>query len=261
MSNLTHHEEPEVRHVKFGYLRDLPDQRDYIFTVSVPQPTPPSVDLRPKMPPVYDQGSLGSCVANAMAGLCQYNEMLHPVPNFHGVPSRLFMYYNNRRVIRATEYDSGSSMRDAIKAVAYWGYCPENDWPYQIKEFAKRPSDEAYTIAKKEVVKTYRRVNQILNDMRVCISEGHPVLIGFACYSSFMSRQLAQSGVLNLPTLAEKALGGHAVLVVGYDDSVNRFIVRNSWGPKWGQQGYFTMPYEYVMRPDLCGDMWTIDSN
>jgi C1A family cysteine protease len=82
--------------------------------------------------------------------------------------------------------------------------------------------------------------------------------LGFSVYAAFESAAVAQTGKLNLPAPTEALLGGHAVLAVGYDDPSQRFIVRNSWGPDWGQAGYFTMPYAYLLDENLSDDFWTI---
>jgi C1A family cysteine protease len=61
-----------------------------------------------------------------------------------------------------------------------------------------------------------------------------------------------------MPAPTEAVAGGHAVLAVGYDDTTQRFAVRNSWGAKWGQKGYFTIPYAYLLTENLSDDFWTI---
>ena len=106
---------------------------------------------------------------------------------------------------------------------------------------------------------SYSRVARSLNQMKGCLASGFPFVFGFSVYDSFETDEVTQTGVVNMPDLAnEHLLGGHAVLAVGYDDASQRFIVRNSWGPDWGQRGYFTMPYIYLMTPDLSDDFWTI---
>ena len=83
-------------------------------------------------------------------------------------------------------------------------------------------------------------------------------MFGFSVYESFMSPEVAKTGKVPLPPRGEQLLGGHAVLAVGYDDSIQSFIVRNSWGPKWGMKGYCTMPYGYLTDPQLARDFWAI---
>ena len=73
-----------------------------------------------------------------------------------------------------------------------------------------------------------------------------------------MSKTVARTGVADLPSRDEGVIGGHAVLAVGYDDRTQRFLVMNSWGTRWGQGGYFTMPYAYLTDRALAADFWTV---
>lgn len=96
------------------------------------------------------------------------------------------------------------------------------------------------------------------DDMIRCLSEGYPFVFGFQVYSEFESSMVAFTGELNLPGPTEIARGGHAVLAVGYDLEKGQMLVRNSWGPEWGQGGYFTMPFSYISNQNLAWDMWAI---
>jgi C1A family cysteine protease len=96
--------------------------------------------------------------------------------------------------------------------------------------------------------------------MRGCLANGYPFVFGFTVYQSFESAAVAQTGIVPMPAPGEQVLGGHCVLAVGYDDNQRRFIVRNSWGPSWGVAGYCTMPYEYLINPNLASDFWTLRS-
>jgi C1A family cysteine protease len=104
----------------------------------------------------------------------------------------------------------------------------------------------------------YQRVDRTLSQMKSCLADGFPFVFGFTVYDSFESAEAAKTGVLQMPAPGEGVVGGHAVLAVGYDDKINRFIVRNSWGASWGQKGYFTMPYSYLLTGNLSDDFWTI---
>ena len=242
----------------YGWTPDVPDQRDLVYAApaAVAAP-PPSVDLRSGCPPVYDQGQLGSCTANAIAGAIQYEQMRQK-EHKPFTPSRLFIYYNERVMEHTVSQDAGAQIRDGIKSVNHIGACPETDWPYVIANFAKKPPTKAFSDAKLGKALTYRRVVQTLDQMRACLAAGTPIVLGISVYESFESPQVAKTGAVPLPSNSEKLLGGHAVLVVGYHDSEQRFIMRNSWGTGWGMHGYFTIPYAYLTDSNLCDDLWTI---
>jgi C1A family cysteine protease len=244
---------------RYGWQPDVPDHRDFLY--SAPQRflgenLPVSVDLRPKCPPVYNQGQLGSCTGNSIAGAIQFEQMKQNIPSF--VPSRLFIYYNERVMEGTVASDSGAQIRDGIKSVSTTGFCPEADWPYVISKFAMKPPPKAYADASKDLATSYQRVPQVLNQMKGCLASGYPFVFGFSVYSSFESPQVTKTGVVPMPAPSDKQIGGHAVVAVGYDDSLQRFYVRNSWGPAWGMKGYFTIPYAYLTDNNLSDDFWTI---
>ena len=218
---------------------------------------PPSVDLRPGCPPtVYDQGRLGSCTANAIAAAFEFDLAKQKLDAF--MPSRLFIYYNERVVEGTVESDSGAMIRDGIKSVAKLGVCTEESWAYEVSRFAEKPADDCYTAALDNQALSYQRVPRTLDQMRGCLANGYPFVFGFTVYDSFEGREVAATGVVPMPGDGESILGGHAVLAVGYDDETQRFLVRNSWGPGWGQGGYFTIPYSYLTNRGLASDFWTI---
>ena len=243
----------------FGWVPDLPDQRDFLYAAPVANMAalPTSMDLRSQCPrTVYDQGQLGSCTANAIAGALQFEQIKQSLHTF--IPSRLFIYYNERVMEGTVGTDSGAQIRDGIKSVGSIGAPPETDWPYAINEFAVKPPTKAYKDAPLGKALQYQRVPQVLTQMKGCLASGYPFVYGFTVYESFESPQVAQTGVVPMPAAGEKVLGGHAVLAVGYDDSSQRFIVRNSWGPGWGMGGYFTVPYAYLTDNNLSDDFWTV---
>lgn len=245
---------------RYGWVPDLPDARDHLYSAPIARigPLPPSIDLRADCPAVYDQGQLGSCTANAIGAAIQFDRMKQALePDW--IPSRLFIYYNERVIERSVPYDRGAQIRDGIKSVATVGACDEALWPYDIAEFAKKPPQAAFDAAEETKAASYCRVARLLTQMKGCLASGYPFVFGFTVYDAFESDEVAKTGVLNMPDLSqEKVVGGHAVLAVGYDDSSQRFTVRNSWGPDWGQAGYFTMPYTYLIDENLSDDFWTI---
>src|SRR6266403_2468942 len=241
----------------YGWLPDLPDHRDLFYSAVAPRlvSPPAKVDLRSKCSPVEDQGQLGSCTANALVGALEFLEIKDGAP-FVDL-SRLFVYYNERMIEGTVNQDSGAFIRDGIKSLAKLGVCTETEWPYKISMFTKKPTPACYRSAKKHRILSYHRISTT-DEMRTCLAEGFPFVFGFSVYSSFESVTVARSGVLNMPTKNERVVGGHAVMAAGYDDTQQRFIVRNSWGTDWGQKGYFTMPYLYLGSRNLSDDFWTI---
>jgi C1A family cysteine protease len=245
---------------RYGWIPDLPDQRDFLYTAPAPFQTnlPPSVDLSSACPPVYDQGQLGSCTANAIAGAIEFDQMKAKLPEF--TPSRLFIYYNERDMEGTVNSDAGAQIRDGIKSVATLGAPPETDWPYNIAAFAQKPPDKAFSDAKQHLVVLYQRLVQEANTLKGCLASGFPFVFGFTCYESFESQTVATTGILPMPKSGEKVVGGHAVVCVGYDDTAQQFLIRNSWGNAWGLKGYFKMPYAYLTNQRLASDLWTIRS-
>ena len=244
-----------MKHVQsYGWIPDRPDHRDYLYSAIAPKVKLPSkVDLRSEDSPVENQGRLGSCTANALAGNLQFLEKVSG-QTYKDV-SRLFIYYNERALEGTIGFDSGAMIRDGIKVLAKYGVCPESSWPYDISKFTRKPAAVCYKEGLKHRIISYHRL-QTLSEMLNCLAEGFPFVFGFTVYESFESLKVAQTGLVPMPRKSERTLGGHAVMAVGYDQKQKRFIVRNSWGLGWGQAGYFTMPYAYLET--LADDFWTI---
>ena len=232
-------------HVRgYGWRHQNPDARDKVYAARLSAAPPAECDLRPEMPPVYDQGQLGSCTGNAIAGAMEYERDRQGLSDF--VPARLFIYYNERAMEGTVSSDSGAMIRDGIKVVNTEGVCPETLWPYDTGMFAVKPPKRCYVAALTDRLVQYEAV-QTLADLKDAISSKLSVVFGFTVYESFESPQVAQTGVLPMPDVqTESTVGGHAVVAVGYSDPKGHVIVRNSWGPSWGAAGYFYMPYQYM---------------
>lgn len=245
---------------KYGWHRDLPDQRDLFFSVEQVETLAPVVSLRSLFPPVYNQMQLGSCSANSVGGIFEYEQGVQKEKEF--TPSRLFIYYNERAYVGQQNQDSGSTIRMGIKSLVQYGVAPESEWPYNISNFSVQPPPNVYTDAEKNKVLRYARVPQSIRTFQATLSQGHPISFGFTVYESFESEEVARTGIVPLPEPNEVTLGGHAVILVGYDSNKNgslHFEVRNSWGSEWGDQGYFWMPAAYLADANLSSDFWVID--
>ena len=238
-----------------GCIPDVPDARDVHYVPPVDTATlPQSVDLRPLCPTVYDQGDLGSCTANAIGAAIEYNQMQTGKQSF--VPSRLFIYFNERVLEGTIKQDAGAMIRNGIKTVVRLGAPPEEVWPYDESAAFTQPHPDAYAAAKLDLVTVYCRVGQTLPLMQACLMEGFPIVFRYTCFPSM--DHTWDDGVIPMPGPTEPEDGGHCMLIVGYNNANRTFLVRNSWGTQWGQQGYGTMPYDYILSPQWTTDLWTI---
>jgi C1A family cysteine protease len=247
----------------YGWKRDRSDSRDLYLAdhVDLPEAVPPRVDLRETgnlADPIFDQGQLGSCTANAIASAVQYVQRARSLTP-HITPSRLALYYWERLLEGTTDEDAGAELRDGLKVVAGRpGYVDEAEWLYDVGRFAEAPPAAVLADAARDRVTTYMRVDVDMLAMKQALAAGFPVVVGFDAFSAIERADVERTGVLPMPSPGEQPIGGHAVLLVGYDDSASTWLCRNSWGPDWGQGGYFTMPYAYLASPAYASDFWTI---
>ena len=241
----------------FGAHRDAPDSRDRIYKPAALKSFPKSVDLRAQCPAVYDQRPLQSCTANATAAAVQFERMRHGLkPDF--TPSRLFIYYNERKLLGTQDKDGGAPLREAIKVLVKHGDCPEHHWPYDAAKVNVEPTQPCYKEAVRYEDMSYERLEQDLSHMRACLASGSPFVMSFGIYSGAETEAARMAETYPTPRPGETLLGNHAVMAVGYDDAGERLLMRNSYGGKWGMAGYFWLPYAYARDPKLAGDFWTL---
>lgn len=261
-----------MKHI-FNWHRDLPDYRDFKYALHMlkvsqtPTVLPIKIDLRRFCSPVYDQGQYGSCTSQSLAGHLEFLELKEIRENTAApeefdsksfIPfSRLFIYYNERVIENTVNTDAGAQIRDGIKSLMQWGDCKESNWCYLPSNVFSKPTDVAYQEGLQHKISNYMSLNN-LDEIRHCLNDGYVVSFGFSVYSSFESSYVANTGIVPIPSINEDLEGGHAVLAVGYDDINKWLIVRNSWGETWGDQGYFYLPYEFIINGNLASDYWTI---
>lgn len=256
---------------RYALAKDLPDSRDYVYSLQrhhLREPLPPQTDLRRYCPPVQNQGRLVTCTAHAVAAAFCYEQRVQKMRVI--TPSRLFIFYNERALTHQRSLDCVVHLRDALKAVAKRGVCPESLWPYRVspRKLKQRPPKGAFETAISHRILEYHRIPSgslkpevFLKHLKRCLADGCPFVFGFIVYDSFEKNKKGtwKTGIMPVPNpKREQSKGGHAVMAVGYDDRKQAVLVRNSWGPDWGIGGYFRMPYKLIRDPKFAYDFWTI---
>lgn len=241
---------------KLGCLAALPDHRDFVYKATPPPHFPPSLDLRPSFFSVWDQGQIGSCTAHAIGAQFRYRLIKENLVGW--MPSRLQIYYDSRALEGTIASDSGAQMRDVYKTLNLVGTGEEKFWPYDTSKFRQRPNQLVYGSAKHshhKAVQYHKALNPDV-DWKVALMAGLPVAIGFVVYASFFDT--GSDGMMKMPASNESQEGGHAVLIVGWNDGNQAWIVRNSWAASWGDQGYFYMPFSFARNSNYVFDAWVL---
>lgn len=233
------------------------DERDFKFNLNFPllslEELSPFADLSSSIPEIWDQEDIGACTcfSTGMSVLFQSKVQNRPID-----PSKLFLYYNVRKLEGTINEDSGAYIRDVFKTLNKEGVCKEQTWPYITSKFTDLPDSNAYGEALQTLGTKYHSLNNSVLELKNCIAQGRPFVFGFNVYSSFMYG--SWTSIMPIPKPNEGLLGGHAVLAVGYDDSKQAFKIKNSWGKSWKEGGYFWMPYSFITS-NQCDDFWTLE--
>ena len=241
---------------KLGWMPALPDARAYAFAPKTTRALPKSVDLRDKLPMVWNQGSIGSCVAHAVAAahiVAQKKNRATAV-----MPSRLALYFQARVIRGWQNVDSGCYISDACKVTAKLGAANEKLYPYTPSKFTLKPPASVYKDALLRQTVEYQKLDSTKpNVIKAALAEGHPVVFGSTLYEN---HELLVDNVMPDPDLTTSIIGGHAMCIVGYDDERQLFLVRNSWGRVWGDNGHHWMSYQYICNLSLTDDVWILKS-
>jgi C1A family cysteine protease len=217
------------------------------------------VDLRPFCPAVVDQGQLGSCTANGLTAAYEFC-MIKQEKKYEPM-SRLFLYYLEREMEGTVDQDSGAEIHDGVKVMNTEGLCLESLWPYDITKFTVKPDSKCHDDLKLHKAVKGERVQQTMDDMKQCLLDGFPIVVGVQVYESFESEAVLKTGMVSIPdTTTEKLMGGHCMMCCGIKqiDGKDYFIVMNSWGTEVMDKGFCYIPAEYLTNTYLASDFWTI---
>jgi C1A family cysteine protease len=209
------------------------------LNIPVIKTVPPIVDLRLKCGPIGNQGNLGSCTAFALSSVVSFIKQ-------KSSQSELFIYYNERVIANTVNQDSGAMMRDGISALQKYGVCNGVLWPYSVKKFKDKPPPRCYLDAAKNKALSVQNIPNTMPAMQNCLANGYPFVVGIPVYPSFESYAVSKTGQVPMPLKTDPILGYHAVVCVGFNNTLKCWIMRNSWGAAWGAKGYFYLPYAYL---------------
>ncbi len=269
-----------------GWLPPLPDLRDYtaehpaikdmakkLGLTGKKLSLPATVDLRQWCSPIENQLNLGSCTAHAGMGIVEYFERRAHGSYIDG--SRLFLYKTTRNLMQVTG-DTGAWLRNVMGALRLCGVPAEKYWPYNVPDFDKEPPSFVYAVADNYEALVYfchdpQHANvptaTVLSTVKLFLTAGIPSMFGFWGFPSFNNTNV--KGGIPYPCPGESVQWGHAIVVVGYDDSKKirntkcnketkgALLIRNSWGTSWGDNGYGWLPYDYVLNR-LAMDFWSL---
>lgn len=268
-----------LKHGK-GWVVDFPDFRDYtpktekvqmLLGTPLKQVIPPAIDNRKWCSPVRNQGQIGSCTAHAAVGMYEYMENQAHGKHLEG--SELFVYKNTRMLMATRgelstngEGDTGATIRAALGSLAYCGVAPEESYPYVEELYDQIPNNFVYALAQSYQIEQYLRLDYDianpkanLDRIKEWLAKGFPVMCGFTCYKDVLRQAETTGGHLAFPGQNDIAEGGHAIMICGYDDNKGAFLIKNSWGPEWGEGGYGWLDYNYVLSGHgLAQDFWSV---
>lgn len=248
---------------RYGYHKDKSDHRDLgVGFALLAKAVAGRYSNLSLMGPVLDQGQEGSCTAHAAAAdreFLHWKQMAYlnnPVqPTSEGMFSPSFIYYLERQSDGTLDQgDCGSYGRTSCSVLRQYGCALRADMPYVPGDFSTAPTQAQLSSATRWTTGQYHRLATV-DDMKSCVASGYNFRIGFTVYESFES--ISANGIWS-PSTSESVLGGHEVLSIGFDDSVNggSFLVRNSWSASWGQNGNFWMRYQDAADSNVLMDAW-----
>ncbi len=249
-----------------GWRPDLPDHRDFKFSVMPNKPStvevPESSSNRDNCSPIRNQDKLGACTGFAITASVEYLKRTDIDPKWNNtIYSPLFVYWMERDIEGDVLDDGGAYIRTGISAIADTGVARESDWPYDVEKFKKKPVKAAWTNAGYWKLGSYYRC-ETFRDLIEALALKHAVVGGISCYDSMFTTYVDKTGIIPMPGARDVLSGGHAIMFTGYDNATKLVQFKNSWGTEWGDLGYGYLPYDYVrdLNGNLASDFWVLSA-
>lgn len=241
---------------KYGWIPDHRDIRDKYYNMIYKEyPNSTIIKRRIKIFDIPNEYNLKASVTCSVISVYLYSIFNN---NLSSVEYNILFHYFNERLIRDTQnYDSGSSIRDSLKILNKIGTCKYNDYINPTKP----PDINIYNNLIKPYNISYKRIVHEKNNILSALYNKLPIIFGYSIYESFEdSDGVCKTGIVNMPNITEKLIGGNCGIIIGYDNEREKFLVVNHFGNKWGEDGMCWMPYEYILNKNLCDDFWIIDN-
>ena len=211
---------------------------------------PKSVDLRNGFSKIKNQKGLGACTSFSMASIFEY--ILNKMDGKKSSLSPRFLYYNVcKKNSDGTPIDNGSSFYDNVVSLGREGICEEHLCPFE-EDFRLPPTDESRIDANSRLVTKAENVDITHEAITSALAEGHPIGISLKVFDSFGK---SHKGFIFRPSdreLKSSDYGYHAMVLCGYSEKEKIYIVRNSWGTQFGDNGYCYIPFSYIEDKSLC---------
>ncbi len=241
------------------------DPRDWhlsdLLAVEPSAPIAPFVDNRSFRGSPRDQGQIGRCTGYGTTNAVRTIDNRDKYPDkFTG--SANFQYYNERLKMGTLGQDSGSDIGTALDVMSQYGLCPcdsNHDWNCNddADQYNVTPSDASYKDALNHKLLEYYKIPVgDINAVLQAFSNGYVIVAGIVVFRSFESQKTLATGDIPMPgKLFDRPLGGHCLSFDGYDQSINRVFVENSWGAGVGKNGGFTIPFDYLTNSNYTIDL------